>query len=95
MKFQSEAGLVVDGVAGQRTWAALEASRGAKPKAQKSKGEDLTDKVRNASAVIGTASGAAAGVNEVIPPDALNVIYIIAAVAIAGAALLYAWRKLA
>ena len=94
-RFQAEAGLAVDGIVGQRTWAALETSRGAKPKAQKSKGEDLADKVRNGSAVVGTASAAAAGVNEVIPPDALTIIYIIAAVALAGAALLYAWRRFA
>ena len=93
--FQSEAGLTVDGLVGQKTWSALESAKGAKPERQKSKNEDVAEKVSKYSAVVGTASGAAAGVNEVVPPDALTIIYIVAAVALAAAALIYAWRRLA
>lgn len=94
-EFQAEADLTVDGVVGKKTWAALESARGAKPERQKSKTEDVAERVSKISATVGTASGAAAGVNEVVPPDALTTIYIVAAVTIAAAALIYAWRRLA
>lgn len=93
--FQNEAGLPVDGIVGQRTWGALESARGAKPAVQKSRGEDMADKVSKVSAAIGTASGAAAGVNRLIPPEVLPTIYIVAAVAVALAGLIYAWRRFA
>lgn len=93
--FQSSSGLAVDGVVGQRTWSALEASRGANPARQKSKGESIADKVSGISATVGTATGAAAGVNRLIPAEVLPTIYIVAAVALALAGLIYAWRKLA
>ena len=92
--FQDDAGLAVDGVAGQRTWDALVAARGAKPKPQKSKAEAVTDTIAKYSAAGSAVTGVAASANDVIPPEALPTIWIIAAGVLGVSALIFAWRKL-
>lgn len=91
--FQKQAGLTVDGVAGQRTWAALEAGRGAQPKPQESKADHAVKVASKVSAAVGSATGAAASVNRVIPPEALPTIYIVAAIVVGAGVLIYAWKE--
>lgn len=95
--YQRDAGLAVDGVAGQKTWDALKAQtqqETVRPVSMSSRGEAVANRVAAVSGTVGTATAALGGVNRVIPPDALPVIYIVAAVAVAVAGVIYAWRKL-
>ena len=92
-EFQRESGLTVDGVVGSRTWDALKTSRGAKPAKQTTRAEDMAGAASKYGAAASTVSAAAASVNKVIPDTALPWIYVIAAVVLGLAGLLYAWRR--
>ncbi len=71
--FQTQYGLTVDGVVGDRTWAMLRDRRDAQPKPQKSTG-DMAGQITAISGAATAAAGAVAAIGDALPETAMNVL---------------------
>lgn len=76
-RFQRDAGIPVDGVAGARTWAALdrESLNPVQPVHQPVPLDATLETVTKIGGVATAVGGVAATVNEVIPPEAIQLVY--------------------
>jgi len=72
--FQRAAGLPVDGIAGQRTWAALGTSGSAQPVVQDTPADAALDRVREFTAAAGAIAAALAAVRASVPQEAFGLL---------------------
>ena len=99
-KFQRQNNLVEDGIVGEKTWVALDQAAKAsgsdapKPRSQKSRGDSVTDSVRDWAGAASAATAASAGVSGLIPDRLEEPLFIVAAVIAIGAAVIWGVRRL-